>query len=264
MYKGSTRWAVDGKYLPDSITLGLLLELPFQVMIDVLEKLPQTQTCNNKLLAPVEDYQEIWASGVTYEFSRDARESETIVKNIYSNVYSAERPEIFFKTLGWRTAGDHAAVRIRKDAIWNVPEPELVLVINSHNEIIGYTAGNDVSSRDIEGENPLYLPQAKCYDGSCAIGPGILVAPKEAFRELKIGLEIFRNGESIYKEDTTTAKMKRTYEELLTYLTREIAFPMGVFLMTGTGIVPPDEFSLTKKDKISITAGSLMLTNEVS
>ena len=149
------------------------MDLPKNRIRDYLEHRFTGEAANQALLAPIEAEQEVWASGVTYYRSRDAREAETEIKSIYTKVYEAERPELFFKSIGWRVAGHHAPIRIRNDSEWNVPEPELTLVVNRHDEIIGYCVGNDVSSRDIEGLNPLYLPQAKVYDGSCALGPGM-------------------------------------------------------------------------------------------
>ena len=199
------------------------------------------------MLPPIEAEHEVWAAGVTYLRSREARESESSVKDVYSRVYEAARPELFFKAAGWRVAGHRMPIRIRDDSRWNVPEPELTLVINAHGEIVGFCAGNDVSSRDIEGENPLYLPQAKVYNGSCALGPGIVLAEADDLRDLAIRLEVIRAGRSIFTGDTRTAQMKRPFEELVAYLCQELDFPRGVFLMTGTGIVPPQDFSLAPR-----------------
>ena len=155
-------------------------------------------------------------------------------------------------------------IRVRRDSTWNVPEPELVLVFNQHLEIVGYCAGNDVSSRLIEGENPLYLPQAKCFDGACSIGPGIVVAAAEDMRNLAIQMRIFRDGSEIFRGSTSTSSMKRTHEELVRFTGAELSFPNGGFLMTGTGIVPPDEFSLQAGDDVQIDVGELQLTNRVT
>lgn len=213
-------------------------------------------------LAPVEPSQEVWASGVTYLRSRVEREAESTVADVYAKVYEAERPEIFFKAIGWRVSGPGGEIRIRKDSEWNVPEPELTLVINRFGEIVGYTAGNDVSSRSIEGENPLYLPQAKCYDGSCALGPGIFLVDDPG--DLAINLSIERGGEEVFLGDARTSQMKRGFTELAEYLTREMSFPNGVFLMTGTGIVPGDGFTLQVGDVVRVTVGELVLENEVA
>jgi 2-dehydro-3-deoxy-D-arabinonate dehydratase len=211
----------------------------------------------------VEPAQEVWASGVTYEMSREARKAESAKADVYEKIYDAERPELFFKAVGRRVAGHGGTVRVREDSRWNVPEPELVLVVNDRMEIVGYTAGDDVSSRDIEGENPLYLPQAKIYDGSCSLGPAI-VLPVGDLRDLPIRLRIRRNDESAFEGEISTSRMKRTPEELAAYLGRELSFPNGAFLMTGTGIVPQDDFTLTPGDRVEISVGELVLENEVA
>jgi 2-dehydro-3-deoxy-D-arabinonate dehydratase len=210
---------------------------------------------NNDLLAPIGS-QEIWASGVTYLRSREARMEEakdTGGGDFYARVYEAERPELFFKATAYRTVGSGHAVRIRKDSKWNVPEPELTLFVCSEGTIEGYTIGNDMSSRDIEGENPLYLPQAKSYDGSAAIGPCLYVSDSPIHPDSKIRIEIIRNGEIIFSGEISIDRMKRKHEELAQYLFRETSFPHGVYLMTGTGIVPPDHFTLNVEDEIRIS-----------
>jgi 2-dehydro-3-deoxy-D-arabinonate dehydratase len=207
------------------------------------------------LLAPIGS-QEVWAAGVTYYRSRDARMEEAQESgggSFYDRVYSAERPELFFKATPHRVAGPGQAVRIRKDSNWNVPEPELTLAINARARIVGYTIGNDVSSRDIEGENPLYLPQAKVYDGSCALGPGILITDHPLPATTEIALTITRGGRTCFTGTTSLAELKREPRELVEYLFRESSFPAGCFLMTGTGIVPPAPFSLQTGDEIAIT-----------
>jgi 2-dehydro-3-deoxy-D-arabinonate dehydratase len=206
-------------------------------------------------LAPI-DAQEIWAAGVTYFRSRTARmaESETAGGgSFYDRVYNAERPELFFKALAYRVVGPGGAVRIRRDSKWNVPEPELALLISPGGKIQGYTIGNDMSSRDIEGENPLYLPQAKSYDGSCALGPAILVTPEPLAETTEIRMEIVRRGNIVFSDSTTLAAMKRRPAELVEYLFRETSFPHGCFLLTGTGIIPPDTFTLHSGDEIEIS-----------
>ncbi|HWC77828.1 MAG TPA: fumarylacetoacetate hydrolase family protein [Blastocatellia bacterium] len=206
------------------------------------------------LLAPIGS-QEVWAAGVTYYRSRTARIEESQSAgggDFYDRVYTAERPELFFKAAPHRVAGSGQRVRIRRDSKWNVPEPELALVITSGGRIIGYTIGNDMSSRDIEGENPLYLPQAKVYDRSCALGPGILVI-EPLPRETEIKLEITRAGELAFSETTSIASIKRSFESLVEFLFRDNSFPKGCFLLTGTGIVPPDSFTLQSGDTICIT-----------
>ena len=206
-------------------------------------------------LAPIVG-QEVWAAGVTYFRSRSARIEESKDAGggtFYDRVYVAERPELFFKAMGHRVIGPGGKVRIRTDATWSVPEPELALFLNSAGEIAGYTIGNDVSSRDIEGENPLYLPQAKVYDGSCALGPCILLAEQAPSKATVIQLEILREGQSVFAGSTTLAELKRELHELAQYLFRDSSFPQGVFLMTGTGIVPGDDFTLTHGDDLRIS-----------
>ena len=219
------------------------------------------------LLAPLER-QEVWASGVTYFRSRSARMAESESAgggDFYDRVYHAERPELFFKAPHYRVVGPGDNVRIRRDSQWNVPEPELTLVISPQGRITGYTIGNDMSSRDIEGANPLYLPQAKCYDGACAIGPAILVAPEPLPATTGIHLRILRKGEEAFKGSTSLAEMKRKPEELVSYLFRETSFPEGCFLLTGTGVVPGDSFTLTAGDQIEMTIDGIgTLTNIVA
>ncbi len=219
-----------------------------------------------RLLAPIGS-QEVWAAGVTYYRSRDARMAEAKDAgggDFYDRVYSAERPELFFKATAGRVVGTGQAVRIRKDATWSVPEPELTLLVNPQGKIIGYTIGNDMSSRDIEGENPLYLPQAKVYDGSCALGPGVLVSSDPLPASTEIRIEIVREGQSEFSGRTTLAEMKREMGELVSYLFRECSFPTGCLLMTGTGIIPPDSFTLKRGDEVRITIDGIgTLTNFV-
>jgi 2-dehydro-3-deoxy-D-arabinonate dehydratase len=219
-----------------------------------------------QILAPI-GTQEVWAAGVTYYRSRSARMEESKSAgggDFYDRVYSAERPELFFKSTASRVAGPGSHVRIRSDAKWNVPEPELTLLINQRGQIIGYTVGNDMSSRDIEGENPLYLPQAKVYDRSCALGPCILVTTEPLPTTTPIRLEILRKGTAAFSAETTLAELKRTPVSLVEYLFRDNSFPTGAFLMTGTGIVPPDTFTLASGDSIRITIDPIgTLENEV-
>lgn len=258
------QWAVDGALLPPGVTLAGLLALPSSVMHQALADLPKGEQASALPLAPVEATQEVWGSGVTYLRSREARKAESTTADVYQKVYDAERPEIFYKSAGWRVKASGALVRIRKDTRWNVPEPELTLVINALGEIVGYTIGNDMSSRDIEGENPLYLPQAKTYNGSCAVGPGILLCAADTMRDLTVDIKIERGGQTVFTGDTSTAKMKRTFDDLAAYLFRELDFPSGVFLMTGTGIVPPDTFTLASGDVMRISIGGRTLENTVA
>ena len=219
-----------------------------------------------KPLAPI-GTQELWACGVTYLRSREARMEEAKDAgggDFYDRVYSADRPEIFFKAPHSRVRGPGQPVRIRGDSTWDVPEPEFTFFLTSGGKIVGYTIGNDMSSRSIEGENPLYLPQAKSYDGSAALGPCLLVPAEPLPPETEIELEIVRDGGAAFTGSAQIANMKRTFEELASWLTRETTFPQGVFVMTGTGIVPPDDFTLKPGDAINITVTAIgTLTNEV-
>jgi 2-dehydro-3-deoxy-D-arabinonate dehydratase len=200
--------------------------------------------------------QEVWAAGVTYQRSRVARVAESKQAGggtFYDKVYDAERPELFFKASPARVAASGEPVRIRRDSRWNVPEPELALVIDSRGRILGYTIGNDMSSRDIEGENPLYLPQAKVYHRSAALGPGIWLAETPLAPDTTISIEIRRGSGVVFQGTTTISQIKRSFAELVEFLFREDIFPTGCFLMTGTGIVPPDDFTLAGGDEIAIT-----------
>jgi 2-dehydro-3-deoxy-D-arabinonate dehydratase len=198
-------------------------------------------------------HQPIWAAGVTYKTSEEARERESNNSTVYTRVYSAARPELFWKSIGYLTVSQGDKVGIRDDASWSVPEPELTMVINSRNELFGFTIGNDMSSRDIEGENPLYLPQAKVYRDSCALGPRIWLQPQLAsWPEIEIEIAILRGGAQVFVGKTSTARLKRELPELLAYLGRCMDFPYGVFLMTGTGVVPADDFTLLEGDIVQI------------
>ena len=209
-------------------------------------------------LAPV-DTQEIWAAGVTYKRSKVAREEESKgAAQFYDKVYSAARPELFLKATPARVVNPGDPVRIRADAKWSVPEPELTLVISPAGKIVGYTVGNDMSSRDIEGENPLYLPQAKIYKGSCSVGPLVTAAASmPALPEVEIKLVIHRGRKVAFEGATTLAQMARTVESLAEWLFKENEFPHGAMLLTGTGIVPPDEFTLAVGDEVSITIAGI-------
>ena len=218
-------------------------------------------------LPPPIGSQEVWAAGVTYFRSRDARMEESAESgggDFYARVYDAERPELFFKATPHRVRGHRQPVRIRRDARWNVPEPELVLAICPRGKVIGYTIGNDMSSRDIEGENPLYLPQAKVYDGSCALGPGLLLTDEPLQSDTPIEIVIRRDGAIAVLGSTSLRQMKRTPQELADWLYREASFPNGCYLLTGTGVVPPSDFGLEAGDEVSITIEPIgTLTNVV-
>lgn len=220
-----------------------------------------------ELLPPIFS-QEIWASGVTYYNSKLGRQEESKEAgggDFYARVYVADRPELFYKSNRHRCVGSGQEVRIRKDSTWDVPEPELTLVITSSQKIVGYTIGNDMSSRSIEGENPLYLPQAKSYDGSASIGPCIYVTNEALPSNTKIELSIIRNGEEIFADEIGIDQIKRNFDELVEYLFRECSFPSGCFLMTGTGIVPGNDFTLQPNDDIHITIQPIgTLVNKVA
>ena len=258
------RWALDGMALPGDLSLGYLLGVRREAIVSQLAAMPTESLDATDLLPPIEADQEVWAAGVTYLRSRNERQAESTVADVYGAVYVADRPELFFKAVGWRAMGHGQPIRIRRDSTWNVPEPELTLVVNAFGEIVGYTAGNDVSSRSIEGENPLYLPQAKTYDGSCAVGPGIVLASAEELVGIGIHLSIRRGGDEVFVGDTRTSEMKRQLPELVEFLVRETAFPRGAFLMTGTGIVPTQDFTLLTGDEVSVTVGELTLVNTVN
>ena len=215
--------------------------------------LPHIPASDVRWLAPV-DRQEVWAAGVTYLRSKSARMEESeFSASAYDLVYVAERPEIFFKSLPEKVVATGEAVGIRSDATWSVPEPELALVINSRGDIVGHTIGNDMSSRDIEGENLLYLPQAKTYHRSCALGPWItLGTPESAAREWTIRVEIQRDGACVFAGETSVGQIKRSFEELAGFLFRCQVFPHGAILLTGTGVIPPDAFTLQEKDDVRI------------
>lgn len=261
--KEGSRWAVDGRFLQPRLNLSALLEMPRPDMLAALVNFLTDEPATGEDEAPIDPHQEVWAAGVTYLRSRDARKAESTVADMYEKVYTAERPELFTKSLGWRVSGAGAPIHIRKDSRWNVPEPELVLVINCQDEVVGYCAGNDVSSRDIEGENPLYLPQAKIYNGSCALGHGIWLCETDAIQNIPIHLEVRRGTETIFDGEANTSSMKRTLSELVDFLTRELDFPQGVFLMTGTCLVPEGGFTLQPDDIVLIQVGKLKIENKV-
>jgi 2-dehydro-3-deoxy-D-arabinonate dehydratase len=230
-----------------------------------LSALPKLDLASVKLLPPV-DRQEVWAAGVTYFRSKTARMEESdFSATAYDKVYDAPRPEIFFKSVPEKVVGPDTDVGIRKDATWNVPEPELALIINRSGSIVGYTIGNDMSSRDIEGENLLYLPQAKVYDKSCALGPWIVLGTTEAqAREWEISIRIDRNGKTEFSGSTSIDQIKRQFSDLAEYLYRSQSFPNGAILLTGTGVVPDDSFTLEEGDQIHISISGIgSLSNRV-
>jgi 2-dehydro-3-deoxy-D-arabinonate dehydratase len=248
---------------------GLLAKEDLRAALDELiaEQTPVTGPDAAEVLAPI-GRQEVWAAGVTYYRSRGARMEESKDAgggSFYDRVYSAERPELFFKSTASRTVGTGGKVRIRADSKWNVPEPELTLLVSPGGRITGYTIGNDMSSRDIEGENPLYLPQAKVYSGSCALGPAILVSSEPLDATTEIVIEIVRAGTVAFEGRVALTELKRDPKTLVEYLFRDNEFPDGCFLMTGTGIVPASTFTLASGDRIRITIEPIgMLENEVA
>lgn len=234
-----------------------------QAMVD--RSIPAIPLAQATLAAPI-DRQEVWAAGVTYIRSRTARMEESVgAASFYDKVYEASRPELFFKATPHRVSGPGEPVRIRQDAAWNVPEPELALVLNSRLQLVGFTAGNDMSSRDIEGENPLYLPQAKLYNQCCGLGPCITLAEAMPPREQTgIRLTIRRGTRIAFEGATSAARIARSWENLIDYLGRDNSFPHGAFLLTGTGIVPEDSFTLQAGDLVSISIDGIgTLTNPV-
>ncbi|MBN1238234.1 MAG: fumarylacetoacetate hydrolase family protein [Gammaproteobacteria bacterium] len=237
-------------------------------VLDVAASAPEVSApAEAELCAPIQT-QEVWAAGVTYLRSRTARMEEAKSAgggDFYDRVYDAERPEIFFKATPHRVVGPGGQVRIRGDSTWNVPEPELTLAINAAGRIFGFSIGNDMSSRDIEGENPLYLPQAKTYAGSAALGPCLVISEQPPGKETQIEIVIARRGRTVFSGSTDIGQMKRPLQTLAEYLYRDNAFPCGAWLMTGTGVVPPDAFTLEHGDEIRITIEPVgTLTNTVA
>jgi 2-dehydro-3-deoxy-D-arabinonate dehydratase len=249
--------AVDGRYfrVPDGDWDSVLNTEGLLQHLQRLSRREKSVPAPRSLLAPVGS-QEIWAAGVTYFRSRDARIEESREAgsaDFYDRVYTAARPELFFKATPHRVAPPGGQLRIRRDSRWMVPEPELTLVINRHGTVIGFTVGNDLSCRDLEGENPLYLPQAKIFDQCVALGPGLLIQDEPLPPSTRIQMEIRRNGVSVSRGETALREMKRQPAQLVDYLTREASFPAGCLLLTGTGIVPDDGFTLETGDEVSIT-----------
>jgi 2-dehydro-3-deoxy-D-arabinonate dehydratase len=267
---GTTRWAVRRESggaptdAPLGATLAELLAMPLAQARAVVEAVGDgVPASTGPVLAPV-DRQEVWAAGVTYRRSRDGRAEESSHASMYDLVYDADRPEVFLKATPERVVAEGDAVGIRADSGWDVPEPEVGLVVNSRGELFGYVAGNDMSSRSIEGENPLYLPQAKVYTRSCALGPGVVPVWEAPSGPLGISLRIHRDGAPVFDEQTSTAAMKRTFEELVDWLFRALDFPAGVVLLTGTGLVPGSDFTLREGDTVTVTVDGVgALTNPV-
>jgi 2-dehydro-3-deoxy-D-arabinonate dehydratase len=267
---GAPFFATMAALLRASVTIGIgtllrevdLSALPAYIYAE-LDRAPAPDVPH--LLPPV-DGQEVWAAGVTYAWSREARVREAQSKEVYVRVYEAERPEIFFKSIGYKVVGPNDWIGLRGDSRWNVPEPELALVLNPHKDIVGYTIGNDVSSRDIEGENPLYLPQAKIYRHSCALGPVVTVVNEGEdvdAQDLSIRLTIQRDSTAVFYGETSTAHIHRNLTELVGYLARYNDFPFGAILLTGTGIVPDDAFTLQDGDEVDIEIEAIGLLRNV-
>ncbi|MFL3659141.1 MAG: fumarylacetoacetate hydrolase family protein [Opitutales bacterium] len=253
-------WEVDWDQLFQSDTLRSELN-GYNLVNDTRAR----EAVENELLPPVGS-QEIWAAGVTYFSSRLARMEESKRaggSDFYASVYNADRPELFFKSTAHRVKGHGQAVRIREDSSWDVPEPELTLALSTNGRIIGYTVGNDMSSRSIEGENPLYLPQAKTYEGAAGLGPCLYVLDTELPASTKISLKIYRSGGLVFEGETEVSAMKRKPAELAGYLFRELSFPQGCYLMTGTGIVPGNDFTLESGDCIEIAIEGLGTLEQV-
>jgi 2-dehydro-3-deoxy-D-arabinonate dehydratase len=258
------RWVVRDRDGDRALDVGLaqLLAMPLTEARDRVDAAGSVAVDDSAVLAPV-DEQEIWAAGVTYERSRDGRVGESADGTVYDRVYTADRPELFFKAVAARVVAPGEPVGIRADSSWNVPEAELGLVLNSAGELFGYVVGNDMSSRSIEGANPLYLPQAKVYDRSCALGPAIVPAWL-VDGPFDITLAITRDGAEVFAGATSTASMTRAPRELADWLSAALAFPTGAVLLTGTGIVPEDDFTLADGDIVTIDiAGVGTLVNPV-
>jgi 2-dehydro-3-deoxy-D-arabinonate dehydratase len=248
-----------------SLTDILEVEAPGQVAAALIDSQPQVPLADVTLLPPI-DAQEVWAAGVTYTRSKTARMEESeAAASCYDRVYVSPRPELFMKATPHRVSGHGQPLRIREDAEWNVPEPELTLVMNKRMQLVGFTVGNDMSSRDIEGDNPLYLPQAKVYDQCAGVGPWITLASAMPPRaEIGIALSIRRDGQVVFEGTTGIDQMARTFEELIGWLSRDNSFPGGVMLMTGTGIVPDSDFTLQSGDIVDITIDGIgTLSNPV-
>lgn len=248
-------WAESGtvKLLDADVDLARLVSAPSTVVSQLIDAAVQTAADSVRLLAPVDATTEVWAAGVTYEKSREARVSESIEPDIYVRVYDAARPELFFKAVGWRVRGPQQTVSVRVDSQWNVPEPELAAILRSDRSVFGWTICNDVSSRSIEGENPLYLPQAKVYAGSCAVGPAIL--PADALPDpyhVVMRMSVERDGAEIWSGTSSTEKLRRHVDELAEHLFAAQEFPGGVVLSTGTSLVPDAPFTLRAGDTVRI------------
>ncbi len=267
---GETLWTVRNgdRYSRLGLTLAGLLGLPHDEARRVVDAAADGQDAAavipDRILAPIDPQQEVWAAGVTYLRSRDGRIEEATDGSPYDRVYAAERPELFFKSLGWRTVGPGDSIGVRSDSPWNAPEPELGLVLDCGGTLFGYVTGNDASSRSIEGENLLYLPQAKIYTASCALGPEIVPA-WSAEAPFEVALEIERDGRRVFAGSTSTDRMARSFGDLADWLFRGLRFPDGVIVLTGTGIVPDADFTLLPGDRVVVDiVGIGRLENDVA
>jgi 2-dehydro-3-deoxy-D-arabinonate dehydratase len=266
IYKSKDSFLVEhiGEFFSISHTLTDLLAMGMQEARSIIEAASISAKAPSNLVAPIDSHQEVWACGVTYLRSKVGRMEESDVPDLYSRVYDAERPEIFYKSIGWRVIPNGEPVGIRRDSGWDVPEAEVVLVVNSQQEIFGYTIGNDMSSRSIEGENTLYLPQAKSYEKSCTIGNFIIPSWEITEAVFPYTLKIERNGVEVFSESSSSAQMKRGFTELVDWFFRTLPMPSGAMLFTGTGIVPSADFTLHEGDVVKIDGGVLgQLNNPV-
>jgi 2-dehydro-3-deoxy-D-arabinonate dehydratase len=259
IYKSKDSFLVEhnGEFFSINHSLTDLLSMGMQEARSIIEAANTSVKAPAHLVAPIDSHQEVWACGVTYLRSKVGRMEESDVPDLYSRVYEAERPEIFYKSIGWRVIPNGEPVGIRRDSGWDVPEAEVVLVVNSHQEIFGYTIGNDMSSRSIEGENTLYLPQAKSYEKSCTIGSFIIPSWEIAEAVFPYTLKIERNGVEVFSESSSSAQMKRGFNELVDWFFRTLPMPSGAMLFTGTGIVPSADFTLHEGDVVKIDGGVL-------
>ena len=266
IYKSNDGLLVEhnGEFFSIKHSLTDLLSMDVKEARSIIDAASTSVKAPSHLVAPIDPYQEVWACGVTYLRSKVGRMEESDVPDLYSRVYDAERPEIFYKSVGWRVIPNGEPVGIRRDSGWDVPEAEVVLVVNSHQEIFGYTIGNDMSSRSIEGENTLYLPQAKSYDKACTIGSFIVPSWEIAEAVFPYTLTVERNGGEVFAGASSSAQMKRGFAELVDWFFRTLPMPHGAMLFTGTGIVPDAEFTLHEGDLVKIDGGVLgQLNNPV-
>lgn len=247
----------EGKFFSIEHTLTDLLSMNSNEARSIIKAASHSVTAPTQLVAPIDSFHEVWACGVTYLRSKVGRMEESEIPDLYSRVYEADRPEIFYKSIGWRVIPNGQPVGIRRDSGWDVPEAEVVLVLNSQQEIFGYTIGNDMSSRSIEGENTLYLPQAKSYEKACTIGSFIVPAWEIEEAIFPFSLKVERNGAEVFSGNSSSDQMKRSFSELVEWLFKSLSMPSGAMLFTGTGIVPDAEFTLREGDIVKIDGGVL-------